>query len=184
MWLRLTTVIGALLLLGGCGGEEGSTDLIVPRGATLSIQTAERIATNTHSAGDRFEGEINVPLRRGTTIFVPLLARVEGSVDSVRVDQEGRNRIALRIHRLHVPSGQAIELKTVPLVRQSKAELETQDVTVKTGLDVDIDILLGNISESERRRKRAEADALVELAIPRDSHLVFTLEEDIRIPAP
>lgn len=184
MHCRFAIVVAIMLSLWSCAEEEPSTDLIVPRGATLSIRTTETITTNTHKTGDAFQGEINVPLKQGTIIYVPLLARVEGSVDSVIMDEEGRTRIGLRIERLQLASGQTVALRTVPLVRQTKPELQSEDITVKTGLDVDIDVLVGNVSESESRQRLELAGGPEELTIPRDSHLVFTLEEDIRIPAP
>ena len=125
-----------------------------------------------------------MPLQREPIIFVPLRAGVEGVVDSVNVDRAERSRISLRLEKLHLPNGQIIKLSTVPLVHQSKVELRTEAVTVRTGLDVDIDRLLGDQAESAAESNRANADAGIHITIPRDSHLVFTLEDDITVPAP
>ncbi|MCP5119511.1 MAG: hypothetical protein GY953_52595 [bacterium] len=181
---RSLAAFGAALCLWGCADAEGEDTLTVPRGATLSIRTTEAIATNTHDTGDGIQGEIDVPLRRGTTIFVPLLARVEGVVSSVTIDKQSRNRISLQLTALHLPNGDVVSLETVPLVRQAKSELQTEDITVRTGLDIDIDLLLGNEDESVRRRNQIKVEALAQLTIPTNSHLVFTLEKDIIIPAP
>lgn len=172
----------AVIVLSGCGGENASR-YTVPRGATISIAIGESIATDSHKAGDTFSGELISPLREGIVTYVPLESTAEGVVDFSGIVNENppRARLTLRLTALHAPNGEVIPLETVPVVRESIPELRSDEVTITTGLDVDLSRLLGAELSSEARSS-VGGDPRIEIA--RDSPLVFTLQREISLPVP
>lgn len=172
----------AVIALSGCGGESTSR-YILPRGATLSIALGESVTTDSHKAGDSFTGELISPLTQGIVTYVPIESAAEGVVDFAGILSEDppRARLTLRLTALHAPNGEVIPLDTVPVVRESVPELRSDDVTITSGLDVDLARLIGAEVSSEVP-SRTDDDPRAEIA--RDSPLTFTLQREISLPIP
>ena len=168
-----------VLVLGGCGGS-GSSGYTVPRGATLSVRTVDTVASDLNRAGSAFRAAIDVPVREGLVTYIPLQAAVEGVVEQSAILNEDppKARLTLRLTKLSLPGGAVLPLETRPLVYESKSEVQVEQVTITTGLDVDLDRLLGRTPAGRTRQPGPRVE------IPRNSPLVFTLNEDLLIPAP
>ena len=171
-----------LLMLAGCGPSGGGSGFTVPRGATLSVRTSSEIASDAVQPGSAFRGEIDLPVRQGLTTYIPLGSRVDGVADESTVlnGDPPRARLTLRLTKLYMPDGKVLPLDTVPLTYESKAEVQVNQVTITTGLDVDLDRLLGRPPKPPDRSR--EPGPRVE--IPRNAPLVFTLSKALPVPAP
>jgi len=180
-FLRNVWIVLPCALLLSCGGA-GTTDLTIPRGANLSVKITETLDTETSKPGDVFHAVISTPLQQGLTTYVPLDAETEGVVEEsgITTGTDPRARLTLRLTGLRLPNGGLLDLDTVPLVRESGFDFRIEDIDVTTGLDVDLNRLLGRTPEGAAIEQENDPRA----EIPRDSPLVFTLREDIFIPAP
>jgi len=154
----------------------------VPRGATIAVRLDETLDSETTQAGDRFRASLSSPFQEGLTTYAPLESEVEGVVEESLVTQETdpRARLSLRLTSLRLPNRSDIALDTVPMVRESGFDYQDETISVTTGLDVNLDYLLGRTSEP----KPALSPDTKRVVIPQDSPLVFTLQQDVSLPAP
>jgi hypothetical protein len=164
-----------------CGGSDQS-ELIVPRGATISVSLLQPLDSVANNPGDRFQALVSSPLQREGTTYVPLDADAEGIVEEARitVEVDPRARISLRLTGIRIPSGELVALRTLPVIRESGFAYHSQDIEITTGLDVDLEHLLGRSPAEDPETSPSS----MRVEIPAGSLLVFTLEEDVSIPAP
>lgn len=184
---RLLIRFGFLLAIAApllnCGaGEADDNSLVVPRGATISVKTTSAISTGTQQTGDAFSATLNAPLQREMTVFAPMGSELDGVVEEATKQDGagGRPRITLRLTRLHLPSGASVDLETNSITRETKLAQRKETVSIVTGLDKTIEELTGESPKEAPAGEPTEVHAV----IPALSGLVFTLQSDLRVPAP
>jgi len=163
-------------------GAPASPGLTIPRGATISVRLYESLDSETSKPGDQFRALLSTPLQQNDTTYVPLDAEAEGVVEEseITVETDPRARISLRLTGLQAPNGEMIQLRTVPVVRESAFTYQSEDIEVTTGLDVDLGRLLGQNSSDQSQN----VQSVLNVRIPANSPLVFTLQEDVTFPPP
>jgi len=138
--------------------------------------------TESSKAGDPFRASLSRPFQEGLVTYVPLDSEAAGVIEQsgTTVETDSRARMSLRLTGLRLPNGEVIGLATVPVVREGDFEYRAESIEITTGLDVDLDRLLGRGPTEQPDPEHSE----LRVEIPSGSPLVFTLAEDLLIPAP
>lgn len=165
-------------------------------GSTLVVRTTNTLSTETANSGDVFVATLEQPISDGRTVFAAKGARVEGTVADSDLGGrvKGRASITVRLSRLYLPTGEAVDLVTNTVSREA-ASSRKKDAT-KIGLGGGIGAAVGAIAGGGKgaaigAAAGAGAGTGTVLAtrgdpalIPSETVLTFILRAPVRITLP
>jgi hypothetical protein len=176
----LTLVLLVFAAISSCGKDAVEQSYTIPRGVTISISTEEPISASEHRTDATFAAVLESPLTKGSNIFAPAGAKVDGVIDEVSQDENGLPQVTIRAIRLHLPSGGSLELDTAPITRGARASFAAAG---EIRADFRIEEKVRFLAEAEGAEPggapRSDSGTVL---IPAGSNLVFSLTSDLALP--
>jgi hypothetical protein len=177
---RLTLALLVFPVMSSCGKEAAEGSYTIPRGLTISVSTQEPISGSGHQAGVTFAAVLEAPLTKDSKILIPAGAKVDGVVDEISVDENGLAQVTIRAIRLHLPSGQSLELDTAPITRGARASFAAPgEIRADFGIEEKVRFL-AEVEGADSGDAPGSDSATV--LIPAGANLVFSLTSDLVLP--
>lgn len=106
-----------LVLVGLCGFVRAQTidELTIPKKTEIFITLERSISTRTATAGDKFYGQIAVPLTANDKIVVPVGSFIIGHVDITKEAPRlrGKAELGLRFDTIILPDGTTRDIQAI-----------------------------------------------------------------------